>query len=70
MRQGKSPNEAAQLAMARIAKYYPDFNGGLVAVNKVGEYGKSYRRFRSAEFEKPWLMMYAVMERHRHCTKH
>lgn len=41
MRQGKSPTEAAQLAMARITKYYPDFSGGLVAVNKAGEYGKN-----------------------------
>jgi hypothetical protein len=42
MRQGKSPKEAAQLAMGRIAKYYPNFSGGLVAVNKAGEYGKHY----------------------------
>ncbi|XP_031564965.1 N(4)-(Beta-N-acetylglucosaminyl)-L-asparaginase-like isoform X2 [Actinia tenebrosa] len=39
MRQGKSPTQAAELAMSRIAKYYPKFNGGLVAVNKAGEYG-------------------------------
>ncbi|KAK3741573.1 hypothetical protein QZH41_012518 [Actinostola sp. cb2023] len=39
MRQGKSPEEAAQLALARIVKYYPGFNGGVVAVNKSGEYG-------------------------------
>lgn len=40
MRQGKSPTEAATLALTRIAKYYPKFSGGLVVVNKDGEFGK------------------------------
>ena len=40
MRQGNSPTEAASLALARIAKYYPKYSGGLVAVNKDGEFGK------------------------------
>lgn len=39
MRQGKSPTEAASLALEKIAKYYPKYNGGLVAVNKQGEFG-------------------------------
>ncbi|EDO49709.1 predicted protein [Nematostella vectensis] len=39
MRQGKPPTQAAQMALGRIVKYYPDFSGGLVAVNKQGEYG-------------------------------
>ncbi|XP_078369248.1 N(4)-(Beta-N-acetylglucosaminyl)-L-asparaginase-like isoform X1 [Oculina patagonica] len=39
MRQGKSPSEAASLALARIARYYPKYSGGLVAVNKDGEFG-------------------------------
>ncbi|XP_068703564.1 N(4)-(Beta-N-acetylglucosaminyl)-L-asparaginase-like isoform X2 [Montipora capricornis] len=39
MRQGKSPTEAASLALKKIAKYYPKYNGALVAVNKQGEFG-------------------------------
>lgn len=39
MRQGKSPSEAASLALGKIAKYYPKYNGGLVVVNKNGEFG-------------------------------
>jgi len=39
MRQGKSPTEAASLALEKIAKYYPKYNGGLVAVNKHGQFG-------------------------------
>ena len=39
MRQGKSPTEAAILALQKIAKYYPHYKGGLVAVNKDGKYG-------------------------------
>lgn len=39
MRQGKSPSEAASLALGKIATYYPKFNGGLVVVNKDGEFG-------------------------------
>ena len=39
MRQGKSPTEAASLALRKIAKYYPKYSGGLVVVNKDGEFG-------------------------------
>lgn len=39
LRQGKSPSEAASLALGKIAKYYPKYNGGLVVVNKDGEFG-------------------------------
>lgn len=39
MRQGKTPSEAAALALKKIAKYYPNYNGGLVAVNKKGQFG-------------------------------
>lgn len=39
MRQGKSPSEATSLALEKIARYYPKYSGGLVAVNKEGEFG-------------------------------
>lgn len=40
MRAGKSPTDAASDALSRIAKYYPDFQGALVAVNIKGQYGE------------------------------
>lgn len=39
MRQGKSPSEAASLALEKIARYYPKYSGGLVVVNKEGAFG-------------------------------
>ena len=38
LRQGKCPSEAASLALRKIARYYPKYDGGLVAVNKDGEF--------------------------------
>ena len=40
MRAGNSPTDAATDALSRIAKYYPDFQGALVAVNIKGQYGE------------------------------
>eukprot|EP00794_Sanderia_malayensis_P005437 gene5437-6116_t len=39
MRHGMSPTEASQEALLRIVKYYPKFQGALVAATKQGEYG-------------------------------
>jgi N4-(beta-N-acetylglucosaminyl)-L-asparaginase len=39
MREGMTPKEAASFAMARIARFYPNFSGALVAANLAGEYG-------------------------------
>ena len=38
MRQGRSPQWAADDAIARIRNKYPDFVGALFAVNKYGEH--------------------------------
>lgn len=38
MRRGKTPQEAADIAIARIAKKYPTFFGAVVVVNVAGEY--------------------------------
>jgi len=38
MRQGMSPKEAAEDAMARIISKYPVFQGAIVVVNKAGEH--------------------------------
>lgn len=39
MRDGCSPTEAAQIAILRVQKAFPNFMGGIVAANKKGEYG-------------------------------
>ena len=39
MRRGASPKEAATTAIRRIAKHYPDFVGGVIALDKNGSYG-------------------------------
>lgn len=39
MRAGFSPRKAAEIAIYRVAQYYPDFMGAVVALNMKGEYG-------------------------------
>lgn len=39
MRNGLSPTKAAEMSVLRIATYYPDFMGAVVAVNLNGEHG-------------------------------
>ena len=39
MRQGESPSEAAQQAIARVSRKFPDFVGAVVTVNRDGEWG-------------------------------
>lgn len=39
MRNGASPSAAAKTAINRIAQHYPSFFGGVIALNKKGEYG-------------------------------
>ena len=39
MRNGMSPVKAAEDAVLRIAKYYPNYSGAIVAANVGGEYG-------------------------------
>lgn len=52
MRNGMSPSEAAEHALRRILKYYPQFTGALVAANKTGGFG-------AACFG--WTFQYSVM---------
>ena len=40
MRQGLTPTDAAEQALARINTYYPSFAGALIAVNITGHYGR------------------------------
>ncbi|XP_014102122.2 putative N(4)-(beta-N-acetylglucosaminyl)-L-asparaginase GD10667 [Bactrocera oleae] len=39
LRAGRTPTAAAESAMQRIKRYYPDFSGGLVVVDRFGNYG-------------------------------
>ncbi|KAL4710307.1 hypothetical protein ACJJTC_011123 [Scirpophaga incertulas] len=39
MRRGALPSEAAHVAIRRIADYYPEFSGAVVALNKYGKHG-------------------------------
>lgn len=39
MRRGATPTNAALEAIKRIAKHYPKFVGGVIAIDKNGEYG-------------------------------
>ena len=43
MRNGMSPVKAAEDAVLRIAKYYPNYSGAIVAANVHGQYGKCWK---------------------------
>lgn len=45
MRRGSSPRGAAQAAIKKIAKIYPDFSGAIVCVHKSGKHGAAYQGF-------------------------
>lgn len=38
LRNGKSPQKAAQLAISRIREFYPTFFGGIIVMNQHGQY--------------------------------
>lgn len=38
LRAGKTPDQAAKLAMKRIREFHPNFFGGIIVLNKNGEY--------------------------------
>ena len=40
LRQGKTPEEAADDIIRRILKHYPDYSGAMMVADKSGEYGK------------------------------
>ncbi|XP_033112945.1 N(4)-(Beta-N-acetylglucosaminyl)-L-asparaginase-like [Anneissia japonica] len=45
MRQGMDPTSAAQDAIKRIIRFYPQFSGALVAITKSGSYGAACHGF-------------------------
>ncbi|XP_053685340.1 N(4)-(Beta-N-acetylglucosaminyl)-L-asparaginase [Sabethes cyaneus] len=43
LRQGLTPAQAGEAALARISKHYPDFMGGIVVASRDGKYGAACR---------------------------
>ena len=57
MRQGESPSDACTDAIQRIAKYYPDFDGAVLALSKDGRHGAAchgYHSFPYAIMQQGW----------------
>ena len=50
MRAGKSPQAAADAAVARVARYYPDFWGAVFCVNLAGEHAGAANRGTPFEY--------------------
>jgi isoaspartyl peptidase/L-asparaginase-like protein (Ntn-hydrolase superfamily) len=46
MRSGTSPQQATEDSIRRIAKFYPNFQGGIIAVNKTGHFGGACHGFQ------------------------
>jgi len=42
MRHGMSPKDAAEDSIKEIKRFYPDFSGALIAINKKGIYSAAY----------------------------
>lgn len=53
IRAGDSPTHAAESAVRRMAQFYPDYVGALVAVNAKGEHGAAAHG---------WQFRYAVQD--------
>lgn len=50
MRRGASPADAAKVAVDRIASYYPNFMGAVIALNKNGDYGAACHGIKTFPF--------------------
>lgn len=50
MEEKDSPSLAAEKALKKIKKYFPDFGGGIVALNAQGEYGAACHGFDKFPF--------------------
>ena len=68
MRRGSSPKQAAEDAIQRIAKHYPQYVGALFAVDKAGNHaGASHGwifqySFQSPAFEDPQIVTVQPMK--------
>lgn len=61
MRRGATPTEAATVAVKRIAKYYPDYMGAVVALRKDGQYGAACHGLVGVPF--PFVVHDSTMEK-------
>jgi isoaspartyl peptidase/L-asparaginase-like protein (Ntn-hydrolase superfamily) len=68
MRNGMSPDEAGQRAMERISKHYPKFMGGIVVVDKNGNYGAACHGIDSFPFSIYHSRLNQVKVETRKCT--
>lgn len=59
MRNGLPPADAADKALKRVAKFYPNFMGAVVAVSISGEYGAACHGIPSGF---PYSIMNPLME--------
>lgn len=50
MRKGTNPTTASEIAISRITNIYPDFFGGVIAVNIKGEYGAACNGMKEFPF--------------------
>lgn len=50
MRRGSTPLQAAEIAVKRIAAHYPSFAGGVIAVDKAGNYGAACHGMKEFPF--------------------
>ncbi|XP_011501284.1 PREDICTED: N(4)-(Beta-N-acetylglucosaminyl)-L-asparaginase-like [Ceratosolen solmsi marchali] len=50
MRQGMTPTTAAETAIKRIVKHYPNFSGAVIALNKNGRFGVACNGFKGFPF--------------------
>ncbi|XP_045459409.1 N(4)-(Beta-N-acetylglucosaminyl)-L-asparaginase [Melitaea cinxia] len=63
MRRGKTPTEAARVAINRIASYYPDFAGAVIAVNVDGVYGAACHGLGDQPF--PFVVQRITMDKYK-----
>lgn len=50
MRHGSTPAVAARTAINRISRHYPTFFGGVIALNKKGEFGAACNGMKEFPF--------------------
>lgn len=50
MRKGADPTTASEIAITRIINVYPNFFGGVIAVNVNGEYGAACNGMKEFPF--------------------
>lgn len=69
MRNGENPDDAAKKALTRIIQYYPNFVGGIVVVDKDGNYAAACHGLNSFPFSVFNLQSSKVRIEKRDCLK-